>query len=236
MDVHTQFQEAITRMPEFIVGGAPCLDFANTVEPRGGPDPARIPVYRPGDPRQDYLLEYPDLVAWGHIVGLIPEADAFRLIRTANAHSDHAARVVADALQLREAIFHVYLAIARSEPPPPTDLTILEDAYRHALANAHITPTPNGFTWTWRDPESDPTLDLDRPLWPAARSAIDLLTVADPRRIKFCPGVPGSPLSCLWLFHDTSKSRTRRWCTMSDCGGHVKAQRLTARRRAARTS
>jgi predicted RNA-binding Zn ribbon-like protein len=33
-----------------------------------------------------------------------------------------------------------------------------------------------------------------------------------------------------WLFIDTSKNRTRRWCSMSDCGNRAKVRRFRARR------
>lgn len=35
---------------------------------------------------------------------------------------------------------------------------------------------------------------------------------------------------------DTSKSGTRRWCSMEDCGTQVKIRRLTERRRKQRTT
>lgn len=43
-------------------------------------------------------------------------------------------------------------------------------------------------------------------------------------RLKACPEV-----GCRWAFYDSSKSRTRRWCTMRECGNRVKARRFRAR-------
>jgi predicted RNA-binding Zn ribbon-like protein len=45
---------------------------------------------------------------------------------------------------------------------------------------------------------------------------------------------PAGPSGCGFLFLDTTKNRGRRWCSMGECGGQVKASRQTARRRAAR--
>jgi predicted RNA-binding Zn ribbon-like protein len=38
----------------------------------------------------------------------------------------------------------------------------------------------------------------------------------------------GDP-SCRWLFLDTSKNHTRRWCDMKTCGNRMKARRFQAR-------
>jgi predicted RNA-binding Zn ribbon-like protein len=62
------------------------------------------------------------------------------------------------------------------------------------------------------------------------RSAVELLTTGDLRRIKVCE----NPYGCGWLFYDGSKNGSRRWCSMEECGGQSKARRQTARRRAAR--
>src|SRR4028119_1361786 len=45
-----RLRRAVEAAPDFVVGGRPCLDLANTCEPRGGPGHGR-PVARPGDPR-----------------------------------------------------------------------------------------------------------------------------------------------------------------------------------------
>ena len=236
MDPQQRLAASIARMPDFMVGGAPCLDFANTVEPRGSLESAKAPgITGAGDPRRDYLLDYGDLIAWSHVADLIPKAEALRLIALADAHPDEAAALFDTAIARREAVYRVFLAISRSTQPAADDLAVVESAYHRALTHAHLTPNDGAIAWTWPTPHPDPIADLESPLWPVARSAVDLLTTADPRRIKACPGVPGSPAPCLWLFYDTSKSRTRRWCTMADCGGHTKAQRLTARRRSTRT-
>lgn len=38
-------------------------------------------------------------------------------------------------------------------------------------------------------------------------------------RLKICPGS-----HCGWAFYDSSRNRTGRWCSMSVCGGRVKAR------------
>jgi len=72
---------------------------------------------------------------------------------------------------------------------------------------------------------------LARPLWTAARSAADLLIAGNVDRLKTCPSA-----DCGWVFLDTTKSGTRRWCAMWACGSRAKARSYYARRRSRRTS
>lgn len=48
------------------------------------------------------------------------------------------------------------------------------------------------------------------------------------QRLKQCPDH-----ACEWVFWDGTRSRTRRWCTMSVCGNRAKARAYAARRRRA---
>jgi predicted RNA-binding Zn ribbon-like protein len=69
--------------------------------------------------------------------------------------------------------------------------------------------------------------NMDAPLWGVSRSAADLLTTDDDlRRVRECGGA-----ECRWLFMDTSKNRTRQWCSMRSCGNREKARRHYARSR-----
>ena len=143
----------------------------------------------------------------------------------------YAQRTAAGAsVALREAIYRVFWSIAHEEAPDAGDLATLAREHAVAFAHAEIVPTGDGFSWTW---VGDGTALL-RPVWPITRAATELLTEGDLRRVKVCPGVPGDPVACAWLFYDATKNRGRHWCSMSDCGGTTKARRQTSRRRAAR--
>jgi predicted RNA-binding Zn ribbon-like protein len=63
--------------------------------------------------------------------------------------------------------------------------------------------------------------------WLLAQSAVDLLVSEQIRLIREC-GDEG----CRWLFLDTSKNHSRRWCDMKICGNRMKARRFKAQRRA----
>jgi predicted RNA-binding Zn ribbon-like protein len=53
-----------------------------------------------------------------------------------------------------------------------------------------------------------------------------LLTSDKLSRVRQCQGE-----NCTWLFLDTSKNHTRRWCEMKVCGNRVKARRHYERKR-----
>jgi len=82
---------------------------------------------------------------------------------------------------------------------------------------------PHGatFVWAW-DPADGP---VEAVLGPITLSALTLLTQADLSRIKQCRGD-----HCGWLFFDTTKNKSRRWCEMVVCGNRAKQRRFHRRR------
>ena len=85
-----------------------------------------------------------------------------------------------------------------------------------AMSRSQVVPTDNGFTWLWAEGGKA----LDCVIWPIARSAADLLTEGPLAAIRRCEG-----RDCGWIFLDTSRNRTRRWCDMRICGNRAKARR-----------
>jgi predicted RNA-binding Zn ribbon-like protein len=194
-----------------LVGGALCLDFANTVEGREGPD------------RRDFLRGPEDLMLWGARAGALSEAEATAL-------ASRAPGAFAAALGLREAIYRVFTAIVRAAVPDPDALAEVQQAYAEGMRHARLTPQAGAarapFAWQW-DGEG---FDVLR--WRISHSAVDLLRSGRLDRLKQCPGGGEGP--CNWLFIDTTKGGNRRWCSMADCGGRTKWRRQNARRRASR--
>ena len=225
-DARKRLEQALGRMPDLIVGNALCLDFANTVEPRGGLHPQPSPAEREQANWRDYLRDYGGIVLWSLLVGAVTDDVATALLRKIEDAPDEAAALFERAIALREAIYAVFWQIAHGDAPAADDLAVLQREYVAALAAASLQLDGERFRWTLPDQDA-----LELPLRMVALSAVDLLTTADPARIKSCPGVPGNPMACAWLFHDTSKNRSRHWCAMQDCGGVTKARRLTERRR-----
>ena len=198
-----------------LYGGRLCLDFANTVEPREA------------EPRRDALTGYDVLVAWARHAGAIDDATAARLRESAASDPTAARASLAEAVELREASYRVFAAIAHDAAPQTADLRVLQRADAEAIRHASLAPGPGHYALAWDDAAGE----LDRAWWPIARSAVELLTAGPLERIKQCAGRSG----CGFLFFDTSRNRVRRWCSMEECGWQEKASLQTARRRAART-
>jgi predicted RNA-binding Zn ribbon-like protein len=116
----------------------------------------------------------------------------------------------------------IFRPLAGGSRPPDRFLLALREAEREALARAELRPAGASFLWSW--PERD---ELEAPLWPLAPAAIELLTTGALGRLTLCG-------QCRWFFLDASKNRSRRWCSMGDCGTAVKKRRYVERRRARR--
>ncbi len=72
------------------------------------------------------------------------------------------------------------------------------------------------FGWDWTvGPEH-----LDSVLWPVVWSAAELLTSEAVKRVGQC-----ADEKCGWIFWDSSRNKTRRWCDMKDCGNRAKFRR-----------
>ena len=175
----------------------------------------------PAPPTEDFLHGYADLVRWGRHTGILSDGDVERLRRAGEKRPQEAADVFERAIALRSAVTRVFRALAAGKDPSPDDLALLQTEYLVALAHAHLERGDDQFDWGWTDVDA-----LDRPLWNVARSAIDVLTQDDLKRVKECPGAD----DCGWLFYDQSKNASRRWCSMEGCGSRVKMRHQYARK------
>lgn len=190
-----------------LVGGDLALDFVNT---RSGP------LVGPVD--DDLLTGYPELVAWGVYAGALTEAEAAGLRRLRREDPDGADAALARSLRARDDLDEVFRALATGRSPSSSALARLRDEAADALGHARLEPG-SAFTWTWRDDRTPA-----RPLRPVVHAAVQLLTTGTLDRIKGCGG-------CRFVFHDESKNRSRRWCSMEDCGTAEKIRRYVAARR-----
>jgi predicted RNA-binding Zn ribbon-like protein len=188
-----------------LIGGAPCLDFANTVDPRRA------------DTREEFLDGYGALVEWAVHAGLESSARGERLARLGEQRPAQAARVLARAVSLREA---VYALLSPRAPRHGQDdaLAVLNEELARAWACAAVVRTGDAYELRLADEQA-----LDRPLWPVALSAYELLTTPG-TRVKECDDD-----ECGWLFVDTSKAGRRRWCRMASCGNRAKLRRYRRR-------
>jgi len=153
-------------------------------------------------PDKDHLRSYADLVTWARRAGALPAR-----VRPQGGDPER-------ARALRAAIYDVFAAVVAGDAPPPRALDPLLSV--HAEAVREGTLEAGDWAWTGRHP--------DRPLWPIAVAAVDLLRSNRLARVKMCG-------NCRWLFVDHSRNGSRRWCSMDECGVHVKMRRYRAARR-----
>lgn len=194
-------EEATLPKAPRLVGGAPCLDFVNTVGYRGREDG-----------REERLPDYAALVAWGERVGILEAPAASRARSAALADPARAEAVVAEARELREAIARLFQG-----RPRPDDLDLVNGLLAQA-PRAGLVRQGAGFGW---GTDADP---LRAPLWPVLWNAADLMAGADRDRVRCC-----ADPECRWMFVDTARNRPRLWCSMEDCGNRAKARRHYAR-------
>lgn len=187
-----------------------CLDFTNTIHDRANDRPREL------------LTNYSDLVAWGQQAQIVTDGEVQGLLKEAERHPDEALRTLERAIAVREAIFRIFRALAEDEKPAEGDLDILNKALAETMSNACIVLEGNGFTWDWADRENR----LERVFWPVVRSAADLLTSEELDAVRICAAE-----DCNWLFLDTSKNHSRRWCDMKTCGNRAKVRRHYERRK-----
>lgn len=186
-----------------LIGGRLSLEFVNTVD-------THDPVL------DDKLNRYADLVWWALRVEMLDAAAAEPLCARAEADPAAAAGVLARAVRLREAIYRLFAAATSGyAPPDETDVAVLNGELSRALGWLRVRAEDGEFGWGWED-----VAELDRVLWPVARDAAELLVSDDLRRVGKCCGD-----NCDWLYLDTSRNRSRRWCDMQSCGNRAKARR-----------
>lgn len=192
-------------------GGHLALDFANTVSRR---DLASR--------RVDHLKSYPDLISFAWQSKVVTAQQAEALQRQAQLNPRRAAQELRKAVALREALFRTFICMAGATEPLPEDIELIDQSAREALRQRRIVRADHGYAWRW---EEDST--LERILWPIAQVAAELLVSANLGKVRECEAS-----DCQWLFLDTSRNRSRRWCDMSACGNREKARRLYRRQRA----
>jgi predicted RNA-binding Zn ribbon-like protein len=195
----------------------PALDFVNTLDDR---------FLASGT--IEMLHSYDDLLAFAQQSGLL-DAASIEALR-AKASDAVGKRVLDSALRVREALACVfYGSLSGPGKDASNALEVLQRQYSVALKHQRLAPQSGssklrrmaGAAWAWKSPQ--PRLEL--PVWLITQSAVGLLTSRAMEHVHACASE-----RCRWLFLDTSKNHSRRWCDMTLCGNRMKARRFHARR------
>jgi predicted RNA-binding Zn ribbon-like protein len=209
-----------------LCGGHPALDWVNSLDNR----------FRDDGP--DELLEnYGDLLRFTEQTGLLGAAQS-RYLAT-QVDETAGGSMLQAALKLREAAAALFYQAAVAGTPPGAPsislttpitpatyanaLQLLERHLTEARRHQHLQWSAAGtkLIWSWSSPNPEP----QRPVWLLAIQTSDLLMSDDMTRLRTCECD-----TCRWLFLDTSKNHSRRWCDMKVCGNRMKARRFQARR------
>lgn len=202
-------QASPAKTPFEYTGGNLCLDFANTID------------NRTSDHAQELLTDYARLLRWTEESGALDKKIVEQL-KSAARNSPAIQSTVRAAVQLRDAIYDVFSAVAQEHAIPPDALAMVNKVAQRASQHAQVIRTNRHFEWGWISPEES----LDSMLWPVARAAGELLTSQEIDLVRQCASD-----TCAWLFIDRTKNHRRRWCDMKTCGNRDKARRYYHRQK-----
>jgi predicted RNA-binding Zn ribbon-like protein len=194
--------------PFELIAGDASLNLVNTLDNRlreTGPD--------------ELLTSYEDLLRFATQSELLTERQAKKLKR-ADASQAERAQVLCRVKELREALAEVSYAQIEGKEIPAASLTLLEEHFKQAGSHRFLTSAQHQLAWRWRGLSRE----IAAPWWLLAQAAADLLLSDRAAQLRICASD-----TCRWLFLDTSKNHTRRWCDMRVCGNRMKARRFHAR-------
>ena len=194
--------------------GALSLDYVNTLDDRYDEQPA------------ERIRDYDDLLAFAEAAGAVDADEAGQLAALALAQPGAAATLLAEALVLRETLFPIFAATAAGSAPDQADLDRLTPWVGRVCRHGWLRAEGDRVTWEWEAIDEDDPASLDRPLWPVVHDAVELLTHGDTSRLREC-----AAHDCGWLFLDTTRNRSRRWCSMQTCGNRAKVSHFRERQR-----
>lgn len=204
---------------EFL-GDALCLDFLNTLHHAGAEDPG------------EELSSDADLAAWAAQAGILSASEAGRLQARALRNyvqlkllSKKRASLRDDARALREVLRRMFQRAARDGKVAPRDVETLNRLLERFPAAGRIKRSNGDWTMNWESQAGG----AEKILYAIVKSAAELMATGRWRAVRECASD-----TCTWMFLDTSKNHSRRWCEMARCGNRDKVHRFRARSRRAR--
>ncbi|MET7256064.1 CGNR zinc finger domain-containing protein [Dyadobacter fermentans] len=181
-------------------GGCLAFNFINTVNTR---KPA---------PEFEYLKTFGDLLTWSEKAGSLDGMRLQALREHVAEKPEDASIALNDAIDAREMLYGLFSAIAAGNPPDAAVTNAFNRRLSESFQSIHVKFGPASAEIHLNGED----VALNEPFIHVMKSAIDVLTREDIRRIKECP-------RCGWLFLDTSKNGKRKWCDMNVCGSREKS-------------
>lgn len=167
-----------------------------------------------GHPVLDFVNVAPE--SFGDVLQLAVATGLARRSEASKLEGRHDAEL--QQLSALRALLHGVFATTE---PRHADLDVLSQAWAVAATRARLRPARRaGRLALMFDVAGSGAAILRHRL---TQAAVDLLTSDLRARVGTCA-------SCGWLFLDTSKNRSRRWCSMRLCGGAAKSRAYYRRR------
>ncbi len=199
----------MTRPAFIFVANLLCLDLVNTEPILAGE-------------RADLLGGFDDLTRWLQEAGEVSAGGA-RLVAGRWGGSTAGGRTFREALTLRAALRAGAEQLAAGKPVGDEMVRVVNRVLASRPAYPQLVRAGKGYA-SRLEPVSKSPLHL---LVPVAESAAWLLEHGDGSLVRRCEGS-----QCVLLFYDTTRNKSRRWCSMEGCGSRAKAAAYYRRSRA----
>jgi predicted RNA-binding Zn ribbon-like protein len=185
-----------------LLAGDPSLELLNTISDWTVPEP------------RDYLPELGEAFRLGATVGLLTPAEARRLAALP------AGTELRRLKELRSRLQRIVRSAIDGKAPADEDLDALARDAADAAREAELRMS---------DGRLERVIPIDKAgvatlRWRIVEAAIALLASDELTRVGACP-------TCGWFFLDTTRNRSRRWCSMAMCGSVSKSRRYYWRTR-----
>jgi predicted RNA-binding Zn ribbon-like protein len=184
-----------------IVGERKSINFINTIDWRGKENP------------EEYINDFPDLVDWAVLTGLINKYETKTLKLLAESNPEQATYSHKRAINFRETAYRVLCSMLLEKNPKPEDKELLDSEMLDMFSYIKLNLKERQFVLKDQ-------LDLDHILRLIVKDLIELMTSNEISQVKRCQSK-----ECGWLFIDSSKNKSRIWCQMRGCGNREKARR-----------
>jgi predicted RNA-binding Zn ribbon-like protein len=203
---------------EFL-GEALCLDFLNTLHDAEAEDP------------EEELSSDAHVVIWAAQAGILGaseagglQARALRRCVQLRLPGKKTASLRDNARTLREAWRQMFKRAAREGKVAARDIETLNRLLERFPAAGRIKESNDGWTMNWESQASG----AEKIFYALVKSAAELVATGRWRAVRECASD-----TCSWMFLDTSKNHSRRWCDMARCGNRDKVHRFRTRSRRA---
>lgn len=160
-------------------------------------DFANLVSYRGSSGQHDWLTPESNLQAW--------QAEIGRVAAGQNCEHD-------SVVDLRETLARLFLAVADGAAPAQSDLDEVGARATEAWSRSRLRMSLQAMEAEW-ETEGLCLCDI------LALDAVRILTSsALLSRVRACD-------ECRWVFLDTTRNRSRRWCDPADCGNRARQRR-----------